>query len=95
MTSDGYGKNKKKLVIKGILCAEDARIAQDCGADAVVISNHGRRQLDFAGSIISQLPSIRKAVGPEFCVIIDGGFRRGSEIVLTLVVQSRHLVDRV
>ena len=75
---------KKKLVIKGIICAEDARIAQDCGADAVVISNHGGRQLDFAGSTISQLPAIRKAVGPEFCVMIDGGFRRGSEIVIAL-----------
>jgi len=77
-------KWKKKLVIKGILCAEDARMAQDCGADAVVISNHGGRQLDFAGSTISQLPAIRKAVGPEFCVMIDGGFRRGSKIVIAL-----------
>ena len=77
-------KWKKKLVIKGILCAEDARMAQDCGADAVVIFNHGGRQLDFAGSTISQLPAIRKAVGPEFCVMIDGGFRRGSEIVIAL-----------
>jgi isopentenyl diphosphate isomerase/L-lactate dehydrogenase-like FMN-dependent dehydrogenase len=77
-------KWKKKLVVKGILCAEDAKIAQDCGADAVVISNHGGRQLDFAGSTISQLPAIRKAVGLEFCVMIDGGFRRGSEIVIAL-----------
>ena len=59
-------------------------MAQDCGADAVVISNHGGRQLDFAGSTISQLPAIRKAVGPKFCVMIDGGLRHGSEIVITL-----------
>ena len=84
MTSDGCGKNRKNLVIKGIFCAEEARIAQDCGADAVVTSNHGGRQLDFVGSSISQLPAIRKAVGPEFCVMIDGGFRRGSEIVIAL-----------
>lgn len=77
-------KWKKKLVIKGILCAQDAKIAQDCGADAIVISNHGGRQLDFAGSTISQLPTIRNAVGPDFCVMIDGGFRRGSEIVIAL-----------
>ena len=77
-------KWKKTLVIKGILCAEDAKIAQDCGADAIVISNHGGRQLDFSGSTISQLPAIRKAVGPAFCVMIDGGFRRGSEIVIAL-----------
>jgi isopentenyl diphosphate isomerase/L-lactate dehydrogenase-like FMN-dependent dehydrogenase len=77
-------KWKKKLVVKGLLSAEDAKIAQSCGADAIVISNHGGRQLDFASSTIAKLPSIRKAVGPAYCVMIDGGFRRGSEIVMAL-----------
>ena len=77
-------KWKKWLVIKGILSAEDAKTAQDSGADAVVISNHGGRQLDFASSMIGLLPQIRKAVGPDFCVMIDGGFRRGSEILIAL-----------
>lgn len=77
-------KWKRRLVVKGVLCAEDAKIARDCGADAIVISNHGGRQLDFASSTISVLPSVREAVGPEFCVLIDGGFRRGSEIAIAL-----------
>lgn len=79
-------KWKKRLVVKGILSAEDAKIARDCGADAVVISNHGGRQLDFASSTISVLPSVREAVGPDFCVLIDGGFRRGSEIAIALAL---------
>lgn len=79
-------KWKKRLVVKGILSAEDAKIARDCGADAIVISNHGGRQLDFASSTIAVLPSVREAVGPEFCVLIDGGFRRGSEIAIALAL---------
>ena len=77
-------KWKKRFVIKGILSAEDAKTAQDNGADAIVISNHGGRQLNFASSSIGLLPEIRKAVGPDFCVMIDGGFCRGSEIVIAL-----------
>lgn len=77
-------KWKKRFVIKGILSAEDAKTAQDNGADAIVISNRGGRQLNFASSSIGLLPEIRKAVGPDFCVMIDGGFRRGSEIVIAL-----------
>ena len=77
-------KWKKRLVIKGILSAEDAKTAQDTGADAIVISNHGGRQLDFASSTIGLLPEIRKAVGPDSCVMTAGGFRRGSEIVIVL-----------
>ena len=56
------------------------------GADAIVISNHGGRQLDFASSTISALPAIREAVGEDFCLMIDGGFRRGSEIVIALAL---------
>ncbi|WP_352339976.1 alpha-hydroxy acid oxidase, partial [Psychrobacter sp. 16-MNA-CIBAN-0192] len=52
-----------KLIIKGILDVEDARLAADCGADALVVSNHGGRQLDGAPSSISQLPAIVEAVG--------------------------------
>lgn len=49
-----------------------------------MISNHGEQQLDYASSTIAQLPEIRQAVGPDFCVIIDGGFRPGSKIVIAL-----------
>lgn len=79
-------KWKRKLVLKGVLSAEDAVKAKELGADAIVISNHGGRQLDYAGSTISVLPEIRDAVGKDFCVLIDGGFRRGSEIVIALAL---------
>lgn len=77
---------KGKLVIKGILSPEDAKVAKDKGADAIVISNHGGRQLDYATSTINVLPAVRKAVGPKFDVLIDGGFRRGSDIAVALAL---------
>ena len=79
-------KWKKRLVLKGILSPEDAIQAKKIGADAIVISNHGGRQLDFTSSTISVLPAIREAVGVDFCLMIDGGFRRGSEIVIALAL---------
>lgn len=79
-------KWKKRLVLKGILSAEDAVKAKQLGADAIVISNHGGRQLDYTCSTISVLPEIREAVGKDYCVLIDGGFRRGSEVVIALAL---------
>jgi isopentenyl diphosphate isomerase/L-lactate dehydrogenase-like FMN-dependent dehydrogenase len=70
-----------KLVIKGVLSAEDAVKARDIGCDGVVISNHGGRQLDGASSTIRALPGIREAVGPDFCLMLDGGIRRGSDVI--------------
>ncbi|MBO3762277.1 alpha-hydroxy acid oxidase [Ciceribacter sp. L1K22] len=70
-----------KLVVKGVLAAEDAVRARDIGCDGVVISNHGGRQLDGASSTIRALPAIRAAVGPDFCLMLDGGIRRGSDII--------------
>lgn len=75
-----------KLVVKGVLSAEDAVKARDAGADAVVVSNHGGRQLDPACSTISVLGEIVDAVGPSFEVLVDGGFRRGSDIVTGLAL---------
>jgi isopentenyl diphosphate isomerase/L-lactate dehydrogenase-like FMN-dependent dehydrogenase len=71
----------RKLVIKGILSPEDAERAKALGVDGVVISNHGGRQLDGAISTIAALPDIRAAVGPKFALLMDGGIRRGSDIV--------------
>jgi (S)-mandelate dehydrogenase len=71
----------RKLIVKGILDPEDARRAADAGADGIVVSNHGGRQLDGAVSPIDVLPEIAKAVGGRLCVMIDGGFRRGTDIV--------------
>ncbi|HEX3061326.1 MAG TPA: alpha-hydroxy acid oxidase, partial [Usitatibacter sp.] len=68
-----------KLVLKGILDPEDARIAADCGADAIVVSNHGGRQLDGAPSSIRALAPIAEAVGTKTEVLMDGGVYTGQD----------------
>ena len=75
-----------RLVLKGILTAEDARRAVGIGADAIVVSNHGGRQLDHAPSTVSALPGIAGAVGQEIEVLVDGGIRRGTQIVKALAL---------
>jgi L-lactate dehydrogenase (cytochrome) len=73
-----------KLVIKGILDVDDAKTAVKLGADAVVVSNHGGRQLDGAPSSISALPHIADAVGSDIEVLFDGGIRTGADILRAL-----------
>ncbi|MCZ7929166.1 alpha-hydroxy acid oxidase [Agrobacterium pusense] len=70
-----------KLVVKGVLSADDAVKARGIGCDGVVISNHGGRQLDGASSTIRSLTGIRASVGPDFCLMLDGGIRRGTDII--------------
>ena len=70
-----------KLILKGILDPEDARIAAESGADAIVVSNHGGRQLDGARSSISALPACVDAVGGRMEVLLDGGVRSGQDIL--------------
>ncbi len=70
-----------KLILKGILDAEDARLAVAAGADAIVVSNHGGRQLDSAMSSIQALPAIVEAVGHQTEVWFDGGIRTGQDIL--------------
>jgi isopentenyl diphosphate isomerase/L-lactate dehydrogenase-like FMN-dependent dehydrogenase len=77
------------LVVKGILRAEDARMAVDLGADAISVSNHGGRQLDHAPSTIRALPGIVDAVGDEVEVYLDGGIRRGSDVLKALAMGAR------
>jgi (S)-mandelate dehydrogenase len=72
------------LVIKGLLHPDDARRAVSHGADAIVVSNHGGRQLDAAPSTISVLPRMVDAVAQRIPVFVDGGFRRGSDVVKAL-----------
>ena len=81
----------RKLVVKGVLDVEDARRAADCGADGIVISNHGARQLDGSVSPMEVLPEVAAAVADRLTVMIDGGFRRGTDIVKA-VAQGAHLV---
>jgi isopentenyl diphosphate isomerase/L-lactate dehydrogenase-like FMN-dependent dehydrogenase len=77
------------IVIKGILIADDARRAVDHGAAAVVVSNHGGRQLDSVSATIRALPEIVAAVGGQTEVLMDGGIRRGSDIVKALCLGAR------
>lgn len=72
------------LVVKGVLTPDDAKRAIDRGADAVVVSNHGGRQLDGAAASLRVLPEIRRAVGDRFEVLMDGGVRRGTDVVKAL-----------
>jgi len=75
---------KGRLVIKGILSPRDAEIAADCGADGIVVSNHGGRQLDAAPSALDMLPEIRRAIGTRIAVLADGGARSGLDITRML-----------
>ena len=70
-----------KLIIKGVLSAEDAVRMKAEGVDAIGVSNHGGRQLDSAPSAIAALPAIRKAVGPAFPLLFDSGIRSGDDMV--------------
>lgn len=76
----------KKLLVKGIMTVEDAHLAAQHGADGIFVSNHGGRQLDGAPSPIEVLPRIAEAVGGRMPVMVDSGFRRGSDIVKALVL---------
>ncbi|HUY50302.1 MAG TPA: alpha-hydroxy acid oxidase [Streptosporangiaceae bacterium] len=78
-----------RLVVKGILRAEDARRAAQLGADAVAVSNHGGRQLDGAPPAIRALPAVADAVGADAEVYVDGGIRRGADIVKALALGAR------
>jgi isopentenyl diphosphate isomerase/L-lactate dehydrogenase-like FMN-dependent dehydrogenase len=75
-----------RLVVKGIMHPDDARRAIDAGADAIVVSNHGGRQLDHAPSTITALPAVAAAVGQRTEIIFDGGVRRGSHVVKALAL---------
>ena len=78
-----------KLILKGILDVEDARAAARSGAAALVVSNHGGRQLDAAPSSISMLPAIANAVGSSIEILFDGGIRSGQDIVCALALGAR------
>ena len=74
------------FAIKGISSVEDAIKAADIGASAVILSNHGGRQLDFAASPISILPDVAEAVGSRLEIILDGGVRRGTDVIKALAL---------
>jgi L-lactate dehydrogenase (cytochrome) len=78
-----------KIVVKGVLDAEDARRAVDAGVDGIVVSNHGGRQLDAVPSTVRALPQIVDAVGDETEVLVDGGVRTGLDVVKFVALGAR------
>lgn len=77
------------LIVKGLLDAEDARGVVDAGADGIVVSNHGGRQLDGAASVARVLPSVAETVGDRCTVLADGGVRSGADVVRLLALGAR------
>src|SRR6185436_18841527 len=80
---------KVPVLIKGILTAEDARLAVENGAAGIVVSNHGARYLDTAPSTIEVLPDIVDAVQGKIPILIDGGFRRGTDVLKALAIGAK------
>jgi 4-hydroxymandelate oxidase len=80
---------KVKLALKGILTSEDAKLAAEAGIDAIVVSNHGGRVEDGVGATIDVLPDIVQTVGGRVPVMVDSGFRRGSDIVKALAIGAQ------
>ena len=80
---------KVPIIVKGLVTAEDALLACQHGASAVVVSNHGGRQLDGAIASLEALPEVVEAVGDRAEVYLDGGVRRGSDVVMALALGAR------
>jgi 4-hydroxymandelate oxidase len=80
---------RTKLVLKGILTEEDAALAVDSGVDGIIVSNHGGRVEDSGRATIDALPEIIQAVGGHLPVLVDSGFRRGTDIVKALAIGAR------
>ena len=78
-----------RLVVKGVLDADDARRAVDAGVDGVIVSNHGGRQLDAVPSTVRALPDVVDAVGDQVEVLADGGVRTGLDVVKMVAMGAR------
>ena len=79
---------KGPLLLKGILSKDDAKLARECGVDGLIVSNHGGRQLDYAAAPLDVLPEILDQAG-EMAVMIDGGIRRGTDVLKALALGAR------
>jgi isopentenyl diphosphate isomerase/L-lactate dehydrogenase-like FMN-dependent dehydrogenase len=77
------------LILKGVLDPDDARMAADLGADAIVVSNHGGRQLDGIVAGLDALPGVVEAVQGRVPVLVDGGVRRGTHILIALALGAQ------
>jgi len=78
-----------KLIVKGVIHPDDALRAHEVGADGLIVSNHGGRQLDGTMSPLSALPEIVALVGDKTAVMVDGGFRRGSDVIKAIALGAR------
>jgi isopentenyl diphosphate isomerase/L-lactate dehydrogenase-like FMN-dependent dehydrogenase len=83
------GETELPLLVKGVLTAEDAQLACEHGAAAIVVSNHGGRQLDSVAATIDALPEVVAAVDGRLEVLVDGGIRRGGDVVKALALGAR------
>src|SRR5207249_12275439 len=83
------GLTRLALLVKGVLAPENARLAFDHGARAVVVSNHGGRQLDSAVATLDALPAVVEAVEGRGAVLVDGGIRRGTDVLKALALGAR------
>jgi isopentenyl diphosphate isomerase/L-lactate dehydrogenase-like FMN-dependent dehydrogenase len=86
MLRDLRGQWQGELIVKGLMDADDMRQARDSGVDGIVVSNHGGRQLDHGCSTISKVKAARQAIGPELSLYVDGGFRRGTDIIKAIAL---------
>jgi len=74
------------LLVKGVLTAEDAQLAREHGVDGILVSNHGGRQVDGSVAALDALVEIRDAVGPDYPLLMDGGIRRGADVIKALAL---------
>jgi lactate 2-monooxygenase len=79
-------QTKLPLLVKGVLTAEDARRAREHGVDGIIVSNHGGRQVDGAIAALDALVEVRDEVGPEYPLLMDGGIRRGADVLKALAL---------
>lgn len=77
------------VIVKGILAPDDVRRAVGLGVDGIIVSNHGGRQLDFAPAAVEMLPYIVEAVGDKVPVLVDGGIRRGTDVIKCLALGAK------
>jgi isopentenyl diphosphate isomerase/L-lactate dehydrogenase-like FMN-dependent dehydrogenase len=82
-------ESRLPVLVKGVLTAEDARLARDHGAAGIVVSNHGGRQLDGVPASLDVLPEVVEAVGDDLEVLMDGGVRRGTDVLVALALGAR------
>lgn len=81
LKAPGVQRLEQLLCMQGVLSPEDAHMGVQAGADGIIVSNHGGRQLDYAPASLDALPGIAAAVGKRVPVLMDGGIRRGTDII--------------